>query len=89
VERGALKTPEDVEALMTAIRRAIAEEHEAPVHAVLLVRRGALPKTASGKIQRHACARFLDADHPEGVAAWIAGKGLTIARNPALQGAGS
>jgi acyl-CoA synthetase (AMP-forming)/AMP-acid ligase II len=38
-----------------AIRRAVAEEHELGVHAVVLLRRGAIPKTSSGKIQRHAC----------------------------------
>ena len=35
-----------------AIRRAVAEEHEVAVHAVVLVRPVTLPKTSSGKIQR-------------------------------------
>ncbi len=44
-----------------AIRRAVAEEHEAQVHEVVLVRMGSVPKTSSGKIQRHACrAAWLD-----------------------------
>ncbi len=38
-----------------AIRRAIAEEHELAVHAVVLIKPGALPRTSSGKVQRRAC----------------------------------
>jgi acyl-CoA synthetase (AMP-forming)/AMP-acid ligase II len=43
-----------------AIRRAIAEAHDTQVHRVVLLEPGALPKTSSGKLQRHACrAGFL------------------------------
>ncbi len=84
VERGALKTTEDIDALVTAVKRVVAEAHELPVHAVLVLQRGALPKTASGKIQRHACAHFLADDAPEVIARWIAGKGLVLpAEEPA------
>src|SRR5215210_3204321 len=38
-----------------AVRRAVAETHEVQVHEVVLVRAGTIPKTSSGKIQRHAC----------------------------------
>jgi acyl-CoA synthetase (AMP-forming)/AMP-acid ligase II len=38
-----------------AIRRAIAQEHHLQASAILLVKAGSLPKTTSGKIQRHAC----------------------------------
>ncbi len=37
-----------------AIRRAVAEEHEAQVWEVLLLKAGTIPKTSSGKIQRRA-----------------------------------
>jgi len=37
-----------------AVRRAIAEEHEAQVWEVLLLKAGTVPKTSSGKIQRRA-----------------------------------
>jgi len=47
--------PTDAEAVFRAVRRAIAVEHGLPVHAVALVRAGALPRTSSGKIQRHRC----------------------------------
>jgi acyl transferase domain-containing protein/acyl-CoA synthetase (AMP-forming)/AMP-acid ligase II/pimeloyl-ACP methyl ester carboxylesterase len=44
-----------------AIRSAIAEHHELQVHAIVLLKTGSIPKTSSGKIQRHACkAGYLD-----------------------------
>jgi len=51
----------DVEAVARAIRRAVAEAHDARVHTVVLLRAGRIPMTTSGKVQRHACkARFLE-----------------------------
>ncbi|MCP4112642.1 MAG: AMP-binding protein, partial [Desulfobacteraceae bacterium] len=47
--------PVDTEKAITAIRKAVSEEHELEVYAVLLFKIGAIPKTSSGKIQRHAC----------------------------------
>lgn len=41
--------------IVQAIRRAVAESHELRVHAVLLLKAGTIPKTSSGKIQRHVC----------------------------------
>jgi acyl-CoA synthetase (AMP-forming)/AMP-acid ligase II len=53
--------PLDAEAVSRAIRRAVAEEHDVRVHAVVLLRAGSIPKTPSGKVQRRVCeARFLD-----------------------------
>jgi amino acid adenylation domain-containing protein len=44
-----------------AIRQAVTENHELQVYAVLLLKTGSIPKTSSGKIQRHACrSGFLD-----------------------------
>src|SRR4051812_32506903 len=37
-----------------AVRQVVAEAHEVMVHEVVLVRMGSIPKTSSGKIQRHA-----------------------------------
>ena len=45
----------NVEAVTKAIRRAIAENHELQVHGIVLLKTGSIPKTSSGKIQRHAC----------------------------------
>jgi acyl-CoA synthetase (AMP-forming)/AMP-acid ligase II/acyl carrier protein len=41
--------------VVTAICQAVAQQHEIPVYAILLLKTGSIPKTSSGKIQRHAC----------------------------------
>jgi 8-amino-7-oxononanoate synthase/acyl carrier protein len=47
--------------VIAAIRRDVTTEHELPPDAVVLVRFGTIPKTSSGKIQRHACREdFID-----------------------------
>ncbi len=43
--------------VVQAIRRAVTQVHELPPDGVVLVRHGSLPRTSSGKIQRHACLR--------------------------------
>ncbi|OQW32699.1 MAG: hypothetical protein A4E19_04880 [Nitrospira sp. SG-bin1] len=45
----------DMPDVMSSIRRALADEHELEVHSVVLLRPGTIPRTSSGKIQRHAC----------------------------------
>jgi len=45
----------DHEAICESIRRAVAAEHDLMLNAVVLIRAGSIPKTSSGKIQRHAC----------------------------------
>jgi len=45
----------DVAAVTEAIRRSISQNHELQVHAIVLLKTGSIPKTSSGKIQRHAC----------------------------------
>ena len=48
-------------AVAAAVRRAVADEHDAELFAFVLLAPGGLPKTSSGKIQRRACrAAFLD-----------------------------
>lgn len=47
--------------VIEAIRRDVAREHELVVDSIVLVRAGSIPKTSSGKIQRHVCRdAFLD-----------------------------
>lgn len=41
--------------IIEAIRRSVAEGHGVPVHDVVLVPPGGVPRTTSGKIQRHKC----------------------------------
>ncbi|MEO0013581.1 MAG: hypothetical protein RLZZ535_1970, partial [Cyanobacteriota bacterium] len=51
----------NIDEVTKAIRSAIAEKHELQVHAIVLLKTGSIPKTSSGKIQRHACqAGYLD-----------------------------
>lgn len=45
----------DATPIYEAIRKAVALEHEINVEAIVLVKSGSIPKTSSGKIQRHAC----------------------------------
>jgi len=45
----------DVDAIVTAIRHAVAEHHELRAYAVRMLKAGTIPKTSSGKIQRRAC----------------------------------
>ncbi len=50
----------DLEEVVGAIRKAVSEQHDLEVYGVLLLKPGSIPKTSSGKIQRHACkAGFL------------------------------
>jgi acyl-CoA synthetase (AMP-forming)/AMP-acid ligase II len=50
----------DTQTAIADIRQEIAEQHELQTHAIVLVKRGNILKTASGKIQRRACrASFL------------------------------
>lgn len=41
--------------LRRAIRAAVSEQHDLRIHDVVCVRRGGIPKTSSGKVQRRAC----------------------------------
>lgn len=46
--------------LIQSIRRAVSQNHDLQVYSTLLLKPGTIPKTSSGKIQRHACrAGFL------------------------------
>jgi 8-amino-7-oxononanoate synthase/acyl carrier protein len=56
--------------VIQTIRRCVTQIHELPPDAVYLVRAGSLPKTSSGKIQRHACLRDFQANSLRVVAKW-------------------
>ncbi len=56
-----LRKAPDLEEVGAAIRRAVQEAHELHVHVAVLLKPGTIPKTTSGKIQRHASRRgFLE-----------------------------
>ena len=68
--------------VVDAIRRAVSAEHEIGLDAILLVKAGSVPKTTSGKIQRHACrAGYLEGTLNT-VAWWEAGKPLDTREGP-------
>ncbi|MFI0982045.1 amino acid adenylation domain-containing protein [Streptomyces sp. NPDC021093] len=46
----------DLPALALAVRQAVAEAHGVRPAAVVLIRAATLPRTSSGKVQRHVCA---------------------------------
>ena len=54
IERTSLRKL-NVEEVTKAIKSAIAQHHELQTHAIVLLKTGSIPKTSSGKIQRHAC----------------------------------
>ena len=62
----------DWDEVFKGIRVAIAEEHELPPDAIVLVRAHSIPKTSSGKVQRHACKNeFENRTLKNVVAEWI------------------
>lgn len=51
----------ELDPIATAIRAAVAAEHGVQVHGVVLLKPQSIPKTSSGKVQRHLCRKgFLD-----------------------------
>ncbi|MBE9128725.1 MULTISPECIES: fatty acyl-AMP ligase [unclassified Coleofasciculus] len=60
VERRYLRSL-DVEEVLGNIRQALVAQHGLQLYKAILVKTGTIPKTSSGKIQRHACrAKFLE-----------------------------
>lgn len=45
----------DVKELFSAIRETVSLNHALQVYAIALIKPASIPKTSSGKIQRHAC----------------------------------
>jgi len=51
----------NMEEVITAVRRAVAQEHQLQLHALVLIRPLNMPRTSSGKIRRQSCKQnFLD-----------------------------
>ncbi len=61
----------DVDQVTQTIRQAVADQHEAQVYAIVLLKPGAIPRTSSGKIQRHACRASFLAETLDSVASSI------------------
>ncbi|MGH3748885.1 MAG: AMP-binding protein, partial [Micromonosporaceae bacterium] len=82
------------EETIAAIRHAVAASHDIAVEAVVLLRAGTIPKTSSGKIQRHACrdaftAGELTPQAPGVIAAWDWADGSTAGARQAAATAGA
>jgi 8-amino-7-oxononanoate synthase len=45
----------DFNPVLDAVRMAVLDEHDLALDTIVLVRSGMIPKTSSGKVQRHAC----------------------------------
>ncbi|WP_146214732.1 AMP-binding protein [Azospirillum thermophilum] len=73
VRRSALRGL-DPDRLVKAILRTVSENHDLEVSAVVLLKPRGLPKTHSGKKQRHACRRDLLAGALREVARWVTPK---------------
>ncbi|MHB8898088.1 MAG: aminotransferase class I/II-fold pyridoxal phosphate-dependent enzyme [Thermoguttaceae bacterium] len=68
----------DLPEIIAAIRREVSREHELGLDAVVLVKAGSVPKTTSGKIQRHACRDGYLHGTLAVVAQWEAGQPLSL-----------
>ncbi len=66
----------DADAMTRAIRRAVAEDHDVRVHAVVLLKAGSIARTPSGKVQRRQCQTSFINGTMEGL--WGAGEGREI-----------
>lgn len=65
------------------IRVAVAEEHDLPPDAIVLVRAHSVPKTSSGKVQRHACKRnFENGEDVQVIARWSSWEEAHAATEP-------
>jgi amino acid adenylation domain-containing protein len=64
------RAPREAEEIEASVRRAVAEEQEALVYALVLLAAGGIPKTTSGKIRRHECRQRFLAGSLGGVVLW-------------------
>jgi amino acid adenylation domain-containing protein len=69
VER--LGRTEAADAVIATIRHVIADEHDLDVHAVVLLKSLSIPRTSSGKVQRHLCREAFRDNTLEVVAQWF------------------
>lgn len=60
----------DADAVIRSICQSVARVHQIDVYAVYLLNTGTIPKTSSGKIQRHACRALFLENNFESVAMW-------------------
>ena len=76
----------DTEAVAKAIRQAVSQQHELNPSTIVFLKTGSIPKTSSGKIQRHACKAGFLAESLNVVGEWESGGTKALA--PCRQEAG-
>jgi acyl-CoA synthetase (AMP-forming)/AMP-acid ligase II len=57
VQEAAVRSDEELDKAIQLIARNIADVHELTPHAIVLIQAGTIPKTSSGKLQRHVCKK--------------------------------
>ncbi|MEO1672194.1 MAG: AMP-binding protein [Cyanobacteria bacterium J06631_2] len=72
----------DVDEVVAAIRKAVSEEHGLFVSGVILLKTASIPKTSSGKIQRHACKQGFLANSLNAVGSWTGKNTAASPSNP-------
>ncbi len=72
LERGRQRDVEALDEVYDCIRRQVSADHELAVEAIALIKAGSIPKTSSGKIQRHACRSGFLGESLEVVGQWRA-----------------
>ena len=73
--------PASYEPAMSAIRRAVAAECGIRLDVVLLVRRGVIPKTSSGKVRRGRCRELFENGELQSTAQWTSQPAACIESN--------
>ena len=69
IERG--RNRDQWETIIKSIRTSVSREHDLPPDAIVLVRAHSVPKTSSGKVQRHACKQnFENGEDVRVIARW-------------------
>jgi 8-amino-7-oxononanoate synthase len=74
---------ETLDRLFNEIRTAVAQEHEIAPDAIVLLKSGSIPKTSSGKIQRHRCREDFIAGTLKRIEQWTA-QGSPLAKKEFL-----
>jgi acyl transferase domain-containing protein/acyl-CoA synthetase (AMP-forming)/AMP-acid ligase II/NADPH:quinone reductase-like Zn-dependent oxidoreductase/acyl carrier protein/NADP-dependent 3-hydroxy acid dehydrogenase YdfG len=73
----------ELDAVIEAIRQAVVQEHGLQVYAGVLIEPRTIPKTSSGKVQRHACQKAFLEGHLDVVKEWR----VTIPQEPRTENA--
>jgi amino acid adenylation domain-containing protein len=72
------RTEADLAEVVGAIRQAVSRDHEVQAHAIVVIKPGTIPKTSSGKIQRHACRAKFQTGELDVIAEWRASAAASI-----------